>query len=108
MAVPRPLLLDGSGELLGSPGCRLELLWKYGADAAEAFTDHYLSHATIDCARLPVWELYAASAAAASMGEWGLDPAREAEMRAKTASVIARASRAILQRPRSGGLDSAQ
>jgi hypothetical protein len=44
-----------------------------------------------------VWELYAASAAAASMGHWGLDPAREADMRQKAQSVINAARAALLR-----------
>jgi aminoglycoside phosphotransferase (APT) family kinase protein len=94
-------VLDWEDAAIGDPlsdlaGCRLELLWKYGPDAAQAFTDHYLSRARIDCAHLPFWELYAASAAATCMGQWGLPAAREADMRSKAASVVASARRAIL------------
>jgi aminoglycoside phosphotransferase (APT) family kinase protein len=97
-------VIDWEDAAFGDPladvaGCRLELLWKYGRDAAETFAAHYLSRATIDRAHLPFWELYAASAAAAFMSAWGLHPAREADMRAKAESVIAEARRAILRRP---------
>jgi aminoglycoside phosphotransferase (APT) family kinase protein len=96
-------VIDWEDAATGDPlsdlaGCRLELLWKHGPAAAEAFTRAYLSHATIDCANLPFWELYAASAAAAYMSQWGLDPARELDMRAKAESVIAAARLAILRR----------
>jgi len=96
-------VLDWEDAAFGDPladvaGCRLELLWKYGPDAADTFAAHYLSRAAIDRAHLPFWELYAASAALAFMSEWGLDPAREADMRRKAASVIADARGAILRR----------
>jgi aminoglycoside phosphotransferase (APT) family kinase protein len=95
-------VLDWEDAAYGDPvsdlaGCRLELLWKYGASAAEAFSEHYLSLAQLDTTRLPVWELYAASAAAASMSDWGLPPDREADMRNKAQNVIA-AARATLLR----------
>jgi len=95
-------VVDWEDAALGDPvsdlaGCRLELLWKYGADAAEAFTSEYLSRARIDTTRLPLWELYAASAAAASMSQWGLPPEREADMRAKAEAVIAAARTALLR-----------
>jgi aminoglycoside phosphotransferase (APT) family kinase protein len=95
-------VVDWEDAAIGDPvsdlaGCRLELLWKYGASAAEAFTQHYLSLAQLDTTHLPVWELYAASAAASSMSDWGLPPEREADMRAKAASVIAGARATLLQ-----------
>jgi aminoglycoside phosphotransferase (APT) family kinase protein len=79
-------------------GCRLELLWKYGAEAAETFTSHYLDRARIDPTDLPFWELYAASAAAALLSEWGLDPAQEADMRRKAEGVVGAARSTILAR----------
>lgn len=96
-------VLDWEDAAFGDPlsdlaGCRLELLWRYGASAAEAFSEHYLSLARLDTACLPVWELYAASAAAASMSDWGLPPEREADMRAKAQTVIAEARAALLMR----------
>jgi aminoglycoside phosphotransferase (APT) family kinase protein len=94
-------VIDWEDAATGDPvsdlaGCRLELLWKYGSSAAEDFTAHYLSRAELDTARLPVWELYAASAAAASMSDWGLPPEREADMRHKAQTVIAAARAALL------------
>jgi len=95
-------VLDWEDAAYGDPvsdlaGCRLELLWKYGASAAEAFSEHYLSLAQLDTSRLPVWELYAASAAAASMSDWGLRPEREADMRYKAQNVIAAARTTLLR-----------
>ena len=94
-------VLDWEDAALGDPvsdlaGCRLELLWKYGSSAADDFTAHYLSRAKLDTASLPVWELYAASAGAASMSDWGLPAEREADMRHKAQTVIAAARAALL------------
>jgi aminoglycoside phosphotransferase (APT) family kinase protein len=94
-------VIDWEDAAVGDPvsdlaGCRLELLWKYGASAAEDFTAHYLARSKLDIASLPVWELYAASAGAASMGDWGLPPEREADMRHKARAVIAAARAALL------------
>jgi len=94
-------VLDWEDAAYGDPvsdlaGCRLELLWKYGASAAEAFSEHYLSLAQLETTRLPVWELYAASAAVASMSDWGLLPEREADMRNKAQTVIAAARATLL------------
>jgi len=96
-------VLDWEDAAIGDPvsdlaGCRLELLWRYGANAAEAFSAHYLSLVKLDTTTLPVWELYAASAAAASMGDWGLPPEREADMRDKAQRVIEAARRALTPR----------
>jgi aminoglycoside phosphotransferase (APT) family kinase protein len=89
-------VVDWEDAALGDPvsdlaGCRLELLWKYGESAAEQFTHQYLALAALDTTTLPVWELYAASAAAASMSAWGLEPEREADMRRKAQTVVERA-----------------
>jgi aminoglycoside phosphotransferase (APT) family kinase protein len=94
-------VIDWEDAAIGDPvsdlaGCRLELLWRYGPDAAEDFTAHYRSRAKLDTASLPVWELYAASAGAASMSDWGLPPEREADMRHKAEAVIAAARAALL------------
>lgn len=96
-------VIDWEDVALGDPVsdlacCRLELTWKYERGAADTFTQHYLSRATIDCTDLPIWEFYAASAAAACMSEWGLPPEREADMRSKAASVIAATRTIILER----------
>ena len=76
-------------------GARVELLWRHGEEAVETFTAHYLSAAPQDCTRLPYWELYVASAGLAYMGEWGLDPAVEAAMRARSVAFLERARRAV-------------
>lgn len=89
-------VLDWEDAAIGDPvadlaGSRNELLWKYGLDAREQFTAHYLSKSPIDLANLPFWELSGAAGAMALMGEWGLDPDVEADMREKCAWTIDRA-----------------
>ena len=81
-------VVDWEDAAVGDPlsdlaGCRIELLWKYGPNAMETFTEHYLSLTTTEPANLPVWEVYVASTAAAYMAHWGLDPRVEADMRQK-------------------------
>jgi aminoglycoside phosphotransferase (APT) family kinase protein len=39
---------------------RLDMLWIFGSDAMNSFTDHYLSLISIDTRHLPYWDLYAA------------------------------------------------
>lgn len=89
-------VLDWEDAAIGDPvadlaGSRNELLWKYGLDARERFTELYLSMTAIDLTNLPFWELSGAAGALALMGEWGLDPEVEADMRAKCKWAIDRA-----------------
>ena len=58
-------VIDWEDAALGDPladiaNSRLELLWAFGVEAMQRFTDHYQSLADIDFANLPYWELYAA------------------------------------------------
>lgn len=95
-------VIDWEDAAVGDPisdlaGCRVELLWKYGEAAMEAFTTHYLCYRdlTLDGLLLALWELHVGSAALAFMGRWGLDPAVEAEMRTKTLRFLERASELV-------------
>ena len=93
-------ILDWEDAASGDPwsdvaSCRLELLWKYGSAAMNRFTAAYARERAIDHRRLALWQLFCASAAIHFMGAWGLEPAREAEMR-KTALVFAGESANIL------------
>ncbi len=89
-------VLDWEDAAIGDPisdlaGSRNELVWKYGLDARERFTELYLSMTSIDLANLPFWEISGAAGAMALMGEWGLDPEIEADMRRKSEWLIDRA-----------------
>ncbi len=96
-------VLDWEDAALGDPlcdlaGARVELTWRQGERAADAFTEAYLALAPIDLFDLPVWELFVASAGAASMGEWGLAPDVETQMRRRTERILERAGDAVLER----------
>ena len=93
-------VLDWEDAAIGDPvadlaGTRNELLWKYGLDARERFTALYLSMTSIDLGHLPFWEISGAAGALALMGEWGLDPEIEADMRAKCEWIIEQSLRAL-------------
>ncbi|MEM6992034.1 MAG: phosphotransferase family protein [Myxococcota bacterium] len=51
---------------------RVELRCAHGDAAMQAFTDHYAAKRAVDPERLALWEIYASSAALATMSEWGL------------------------------------
>lgn len=60
---------------------RLEILWAFGADAMEHFTQHYTAMRAIDLANLPYWDLCAALRPASKLGEWAADATTEQRMR---------------------------
>ena len=72
-------VVDWEDAAIGEPlsdlaGCRIELFWRYGEEAMEAFTGHYRSLAPIDWTALPIWELYVSLAASLLHGELGPRP----------------------------------
>ena len=98
-------VIDWEDARLGDPladlaTARVELLCRYGDDAMERFTDQYLAahHDTIGPLRLDslaLWELYVSAAALATMGDWGLEPAEEAQRRRRTERFFDRAARQL-------------
>lgn len=71
------------GDPLSDVACaQLELRYVFGPWGAARFAQAYAQHRDLDPARLAWWQAYVAAAGAKSMGEWGLDPDRIAEMRA--------------------------
>jgi aminoglycoside phosphotransferase (APT) family kinase protein len=79
-------ILDWEDAALGDPladvaNSRLEILWAYGRDAMERFTQQYQALAMIDFANLPYWDLYAALRPASKLSTWGLDDSTEKAMR---------------------------
>ncbi len=93
-------VLDWEDAAIGDPvadlaGSRNELLWKHGLDAREQFTGLFLSMSPIDLTNLPFWEISSAAGALALMGDWGLDPEVEADMRAKCEWAIDEAVRTL-------------
>ena len=70
---------------------RLELLFFFGHDAMQTFTDLYLSRTTVDAANLPYWDLCAALRPCSKLSTWGLDPATETRMRERHHQFVAAA-----------------
>lgn len=96
-------VIDWEDAAIGDPlsdlaGARVELLWRYGEAAMEAFTKAYLRRAQLDRSDLPIWELYVAAAGTASMSQWGLSSSTEQRMRERADWLIKRASATLLAR----------
>lgn len=91
------------GSALSDLACsRVELMVSYGEVAVELFTREYLNRAQLDLTDLPVWEVYAGSAALATMSQWGLEPEVEARRREITAQVVQRSAEEIISRKTRG------
>lgn len=93
-------LIDWEDAALGDPlsdvaCCRLELRYKYGHEAAGAFTARYAGRVAWDLGELPLWDAYVSAAALSSMGHWGLDPALEAHMRQEAEASLREASEGL-------------
>jgi hypothetical protein len=61
------------------------------------FTDAYARHRAVDPWRLALWQVYVAAAAQHFMGRWGLEPAREAHMRAEALASVREAGAALMR-----------
>ena len=81
-------VIDWENAALGDPladlsNTRLEVLWAFGNEAMEQFTDCYLSlMPDLDSANLPYWDLCAALRPASKIGDWAGDAEIERKMRA--------------------------
>lgn len=53
--------------------CRLEILWLFGVDIMNEFTDQYKSMSKISINNLPYWDLVAALKPCSKIYDWGLD-----------------------------------
>jgi aminoglycoside phosphotransferase (APT) family kinase protein len=60
---------------------RLEILWAFGRDAMQRFTQCYLATTGIDATLLPYWDLYAALKPALRLSEWAGDAVVEKRWR---------------------------
>ena len=103
-------VLDWEDAALGDPlsdlaGCRVELLCHYDKAAMHAFTAHYLALANVEPVNQLVWDVYVSSAAAATMGDWGLAPEVEAKRRKQTDWFLRRAARELLSQLTCGSLN---
>jgi len=79
-------VIDWEDAALGDPladvaNSRLEILWAFGLDAMQSFTQQYQSMTTIDFTHLPYWDLCAALRPVAQLAQWGLDDTTERTMR---------------------------
>ncbi|UBV44646.1 phosphotransferase (plasmid) [Deinococcus taeanensis] len=72
-----------SDPLLDVSNARLELLFAFGKEAMEGFTEAYRAHSQCDFSALPLWDLYAALRPAGRLHTWGLEPEAEQRMRAR-------------------------
>ncbi len=95
-------VLDWEDAALGDPlsdvaACRLELRYRFGRSGMRIFTDAYAMHQPLDLQRLAVWQVYVAAAAHKYMGEWRLEPEREAHMRREALACVREAAAAIGQ-----------
>lgn len=95
-------VLDWEDAAVGDPlcdvaGARVELAWKFGADAGATLVRLYgeARGAAADDRALARWELYVASAGLTYMGTWGLDPALEAHMRRSHTACLFDAARRL-------------
>jgi len=79
-------VIDWEDAALGDPladvaNTRLEILWAFGIDAMQSFTQRYQSLTTIDFTNLPFWDLFAALRPASKLSEWAADDIAEQRMR---------------------------
>ncbi len=79
-------VIDWEDAALGDPladvaNGRLEILWAFGIEAMQRFTQQYQSMTTIDFTHLPYWDLCAALRRVAQIAQWGLDDTTERTMR---------------------------
>jgi aminoglycoside phosphotransferase (APT) family kinase protein len=89
-------IIDWEDAQLGDPladlaNSRLEILWAFGIDAMQSFTEQYRARTTIDFTNLPYWDLYAALRPAFKITEWANDNAVEKTMRERHKLFIAQA-----------------
>jgi aminoglycoside phosphotransferase (APT) family kinase protein len=80
-------LIDWEDAAVGDPlvdlaNGRLEVLFAFGEDAMDEFTHAYrAAMPELDYADLPQWDLYAVRRLVPELPKWGLDPAKEEELR---------------------------
>ena len=79
-------VIDWEDAALGDPladvaNSRLEILWAFGIDAMQSFTQQYQAMTTFDFTHLPYWDLCAALRRITQIAQWGLDDITEKTMR---------------------------
>jgi aminoglycoside phosphotransferase (APT) family kinase protein len=89
-------IIDWEDAKMGDPladlgNTRLEMLWAYGEDAMQRFTDHYQSVTATDITHLPYWDLCAALRPASKISEWAANDGVEKRMRERHRAFITQA-----------------
>jgi aminoglycoside phosphotransferase (APT) family kinase protein len=93
-------VIDWENAVLGDPladvaNGRLELLWAFGTEAMQGFTDYYRAMLPLDVTNLPHWDLVAALRPAHNLLTWGLEPTIEQRMLEAHRWFVARALEAL-------------
>jgi aminoglycoside phosphotransferase (APT) family kinase protein len=93
-------IIDWEDARVGDPledlaNSRLEIMWAFGLEAMQSFTDLYVTLTHIDLANLPYWDLCAALRPAHRLSEWAVDATVETKMRDGHARFVAQAMRNI-------------
>lgn len=79
-------VIDWEDAAIGDPladlaNSRIELLWAFGSDAMQQFTQQYQALTSVDCANLPYWDLCVALRHAAHAAAWATYAYAEHAMR---------------------------
>ena len=79
-------VIDWEDAEIGDPladiaNTRLELLWAFGSEAMQSFTQHYQAITTLDFTNLAYWDLWAALRPAFCIAEWAGSEVAEKRMR---------------------------
>lgn len=89
-------LIDWEDAALGDPladlaNSRLEILWAFGSEAMQYFTQQYQNLLALDFTLLPCWDLWAALRPIGPFEQWGLDETTERTMRERHRWFVAQA-----------------
>jgi aminoglycoside phosphotransferase (APT) family kinase protein len=94
-------IIDWEDAAVGDPladvaNGRLEILWAFGSDAMQSFTQQYQAMTTTDFTNLPYWDLCAALRPIAQIAQWGLDDITERTMRERHRWFVSQAFEAMM------------
>lgn len=99
-------VIDWEDAAIGDPladlaNSRLELLWAFGMDAMQRFTQDYAAAMpqSLDLTHLPTWDLCAALRPAGRLSEWATDEAAETRMRERHHLFVTQAFAQLPGRP---------
>ena len=89
-------VIDWEDAALGDPLAdiaisRLEILWAFGVEAMDSFTDYRAARTKMALANLPYWDLCAALRPAGRLSDWASGAAAETRMRERHRAFVAQA-----------------